>query len=150
MEIPLSLLTVQGYANIPIKAQKSGFPQTVYYDHAYANGLGSLTLWPVPDGSYSLQLALYYPTVINTFASLETAYAFPPGYARAIRFALAQELSVEYPRADGTHLQQIMSTANEAKANLKRANQRVVDLPLDPLVPGMRGGVYSIYSDGNY
>ncbi len=140
---------MQGYANIPIKALTSGFPQTVYYDHAYTNGLGNLTFWPVPDGTYTLQVALYYPTVIGTFASLETAYAFPPGYARALRYALAQELTIGYPKLDPWRAQSIAQGAAEAKANIKRANQLVIDLPLDPMMPGRNGGIYSIYSDTN-
>jgi len=144
LEIPLPVLTLAGFANIAIKALETPFPGGLYYDHAYSNGLGTITLWPVPDGSYSLNLVLYTPANLSQFASLSTAYAFPPGYARALRYGLAVELAPEYGKPADSFL---IQSAMEAKANVKRANLKLYDLPVDPGVLGRQRGVYNIFSD---
>lgn len=146
LEIPLRLATVDGFANEVMKAVTSPFPGVIYYDHAYVNGLGTITVWPVPTGTFSLQIALYTPATLIQFASLHTAYTFPPGYAKTLRYNLARDLAPEYGKAADPTL---VAVALDSLANIKRANSRLMDLQLDPSVLSGRGGVYNIFSDTN-
>lgn len=145
LEYPIRVLTVGEYAAIGIKALTSGFPGALYYDHAYSNGLGNISLWLVPDGTFALNLVLYTPATLSQFASLKTAYAFPPGYAKALRYNLAVDLAPEYGKPADS---QLLMAAAESKANIKRANTPLVDLPCDPLILGRSQSVYNIWSDG--
>lgn len=142
-EWPLAPLTPADYARVPIKAQTSPYPMSFYYTHAYSSGLGTVTLWPVPDGTTTLAMALYTPTVISQFASLATTYALPPAYAKALRYNLACDLWPEYPENPIPGF--VVQTARETKADLKRANMRPSDavLGIGGLF-GTRGGYYDI------
>lgn len=135
-EWPLAPLTVDAFARIPLKAQTSPFPTSFYYSHAYSSGLGTVTLWPVPDGSTSLQMALYTPTTISQFASLATTYALPPAYAKALRYNLAVDLWPEYPENPVPVF--VVQQAAKLLADLKRANMRLSDARLD--TAGLFGG----------
>lgn len=145
-EWPLTPLTVEMYARVPIKAQTSPFPTGFYYTHAYSSGLGTVTLWPVPDGTTTLSIALYTPTTISQFASLATTYALPPAYAKALRYNLAVDLWPEYP--ENPLPAHVAQQAAKLLADLKRVNYRPADAQLDgALLFGQHSGGYNIYTD---
>jgi hypothetical protein len=53
-------------------------------------------------------------------ADINDDLAFPPGYERALLYALAVDLAPEYPAV--TLSQSVIDTADEALADIKRAN----------------------------
>lgn len=145
-EFPLTVVTdATEWAAIRVKAITTPWPRVLYYDHAYSAGLGTVNVWPKPDGTQSLQAALYTPSVFSQFASLNTAYAFPSGYPKALRYNLAMELAPMYGVSPDPI---VVGLAQESKGNLKRANDRPKILQLDGSLPGLSQGAYDIRSGG--
>jgi hypothetical protein len=143
MEFPLSALTDAQYARLPWKAQTNAWPTSFYYDHAYGSGLGTITLWPVPDGTQTVSLVIYSQAVLSQYPSIATAYAYPAGYAKALRYNLALELAPEYERQPSPL---VMREAAMSKALIKRANVRITDLSLG-LAFGATRSPYNIFTD---
>src|SRR5262245_32066983 len=79
-ETPVNLLTLDRW-----RARQSG----VYVDGAYP--ASNVSIYPAPQGGE--QLVLYTWAPLTRFALLDTAYSFPEGYARALRWNLALELA---------------------------------------------------------
>ncbi|MEK9725816.1 MAG: hypothetical protein VW405_20355 [Rhodospirillaceae bacterium] len=125
-ESPLAKLTEDGWAGISMKAQTSDTPQAWYYNPTYPTG--TLDLWPVPTSS-TLQGVMYAPQAVSQFTDLTTAVSVPNGYERALVKNLAVELGPPYGRKLDAAL---AIQAQESKAVIKRANNRLSDLMLDP------------------
>ncbi len=143
VEVPVRILTDQEYARLTLKTLTSPLGLSIYYDQGWASGLGTIYPFPIPTVS-TTQLVLYCPTALTSMA-LATAYAFPPGYARLLRYGLASELAAEYGVPTP---QRVDERFAEALADVKRANSRMSELGM-PAGLGGRGGVYNIYSDSN-
>jgi hypothetical protein len=135
-------LTEAAYAAIPQKSLTSTRPQQWYYNPTFGTaGFGTLIPWPVPTASGLLGV-LYAPQPVAEVAITDTLH-LPPGYRRMLRDLLAVELAPEFGRQVDPVLQQ---SAIESKANVKRANIRLVDLLIDPALTTV-GPRYSILSD---
>jgi hypothetical protein len=80
VESPINLLTLDQWRN-----QQSG----VFIDSAFP--AANVSVSPVPAGGE--QLVLYTWAPLTRFALLDTAYACPEGYSRALRWNLALELA---------------------------------------------------------
>lgn len=134
-ESPLGKLTDDGWAAVSQKAQTSDTPQVWYYNPTYPTG--TLDLWPIPTSS-TLTGVMYAPTAVTQFTDLTTAVSVPPGYERA----LVKNLAVELAPAYGRKVDAVLAIqAQEAKAVIKRANNRLSDLSIDPaaLIGSMPG-----------
>jgi|TARA_R110001599_G_scaffold134722_1_gene312775 hypothetical protein len=140
------VLTEDGYAGIAQKGLTSVFPQVWYYNPTYdASGFGLLTPYPIPT-SITLEGVIYTHTPVSEFTALSDTVALPPGYRRFLRLGLAKEISSAF---DAGLTPDLQISANESKADVKRANMRLSDLSSG--IPGVIfGGVgphYNIYSD---
>lgn len=137
-EIQIQILTDAGWAAIATKDLTSTFPSRVYYDYGFnASGYGTVTVWPIPTTAPTL--VLYLPTAIATFADGTTPHLFPPGYERMLRYNLAVELAAEY----GKPLNPVVvALATSSKAEVKRANNRMDDLTVDPAL-SRRGTLFN-------
>jgi hypothetical protein len=144
-ETPLELFTDQRWQEIRQKTLQSGQPAGIWYDHGFTAGLGRIFPHPIPNTS-TTQLVLYAPgAAVGQFADLTTAYTFPPGYARMLRYNLAIELAPEFGRAIDPV---IAATAMSSMSAVKRANNRPRELKCGPEVLGRSGG-FDIRT-GNY
>jgi len=133
-EIPLTLLTDQSeWAAIRIKATTSPIPTKLYYESDYPNG--QIALWPAP--SASSQVALYTPVAITQFTSLSQTISLPPGYEKALRYALAVELAPEF--VTGALNPLLLAQADDAKAGLQRVNFTVSRLRCDGALTSLGG-----------
>ena len=65
---------------------------------------------------------------LSTLAALTTSLSLPPGYERALRYALALELAPEYGRQVS---EIVMAAAVESKAAIKRMNIAPAYLQVD-------------------
>ena len=128
-EVPIRVLTEDEYQSWSQKALTSSLSGAVYYDHNWSAGLGRVYPLPIPDVG-TTQLVLYTPTAITEFANQSTDYTFPPGYARAITYNLAGELTAYYPAA--TPPPNLATLAADSLADVKRANFRPDHLVFDP------------------
>jgi hypothetical protein len=94
------------------------------YNATFASGLGTFSLWPVPNVSTN-SFVLYRTQPIPTFVSLVATYDLPPGYEEAIVMNLAKRLATPY----GKTLDPITAElAITTVANLKRSNAEGDDL----------------------
>lgn len=125
MEIPMGILTKDEYQAVILKTLTSTFPLYIYAEGVYP--LDNLNVWPVPNTSIN-NLVLYSWKPLAQLTSPTTTLSLPPGYQRALRYALAVELSSEYgrPLADTT-----VALAIESKAVIKRMNYRPSFLQVD-------------------
>lgn len=145
-ELPIGpVLSDDEWSQVRIKSQASAFPMSIYYNYAYASGLGLISVWPVPNTAPTL--VVYTPKAsITEFAALATPYEVPPGYDRAITYNLAVEIASEFSKPVPDD---VMRIAMESKANIKRANIRMFKLGCDTgvLSRGDTGGVYNWRTD---
>ena len=142
-EIPLQSLTDAQYQLISVKGQTSTQPTQYYYQPT--DPLGEVWLWPNPTTGVN-GLALYTPYLTPQFSALSTYVVLPPGYARALEWNMALELSTP---AFGVPLDPLVDRmATTSLAQLKRSNYKPSDLSLDAaLQPSVPGGSYNILSD---
>ena len=139
------LLTEDAYAGIAQKALTSVYPQAMYYNPTFTSGLGLIYLWPIPT-STTLQGVIYTPVPVAEFAAISDTISLPPGYRRFLRTGLAKEIASAFDAPLTPDLQQ---AAMESKADIKRANVRLLDLSsgVAGLIFGGSGPHYNIYSD---
>lgn len=144
LERPFTILTDQAYANIAQKTLTGVYPQAAYYNPTFTGtGLATITLWPVPTSS-TLQGVLYAPAALSQIAALTTTLVLQPGY----RWFLQEQLAVALaPEFGVTPPPSLVASAMEAKANIKRANVRLVDQPTTIGALLGRGRPYNIYTD---
>lgn len=139
VEIPRGLLTDDGYEAIQIKDLTNTLWTNVYFNATYAGGWATVTLWPVPTTSQN-DCVLYRRDIIQGFATLDTAYDFPYGYAEMFQYNLDLRLA----RPNGVPLAAIgdlVQMAQQSLGIIKRANYTLTDLPTDPaLTRNIRGG----------
>lgn len=135
---PLSELA---YQLIPQKALTSALPQAWYYNPTLTTG--TLIPWPVPT-STTLLGVIYAPAPISEFALLSTTFSLPPGYRKFFRAQLRKEIAPAFERPITPQMER---DAVQTMMAVKRANNRVRDLLLDPLICGR--GVYDINGDVN-
>lgn len=139
LELPIPIYGAQQWQGIPTKQTTSTFPRYVYIEYTFP--LINLRYWPVPNEVHNA--ILYYWTPLQSFADLTTQFSFPPGYFKAMRYALAVDLAAEYGRSIPS---EIVMQAIQAKARIKATNERTPILSLDPALTG-RGGHYDWRSD---
>lgn len=132
--------TMIDYQQIVTKSTAGSYPSTIFYDNASMLGLGRIYLYPVPNTS-TADLKLYVPRPVAQFANLSTLYAFPPSWARAIRYNLAVELAAEYPSFPASDA--VQRIAMSSLAAIRRLNYQATVCSYE----GMAAGRYDIYSD---
>lgn len=112
---PLSLIDNQTWGDIPYKPAR-GLPQVLFADPGQSTW--SLNFYPTPDAAYVLNLSVRRLLAASA-VTLATTISLPPGYERAI----VDNLSVDIAPSFGRQVDPVlMKSANDAKANLKRAN----------------------------
>jgi hypothetical protein len=128
IEIPVGLLSDDAYQAIQVKNLMSVYPQQLYYNRTYTDGLGRITLWPVPDTAAN-SLRLYTKQAMLGFSSLTAQYSMPPGYDEAIEYNLAVRLARPY----GLNIPpEVQAFANESLGLILRGNYNPQDVGLDP------------------
>lgn len=130
---PLELWSRQEYNRVAVK-QNGGIPERFVYINEYP--LGTLIFYPTPTDSMSVSLST--DKLLSFPLTLTTVLAYPPGYERALRFALAINLADEY----GV---QVSAATNDiairSKADIKRANRVPVVSQFDPILRGPLFGI---------
>lgn len=144
LEMGLDPLTDQAYANIPQKTQTAPYPVAFYYNPTFTGaGYATITFYFVPTSS-TLQGVLYAPATLSQVASLNTTLLLQPGYKFMLQENLAAMMAPEW----GVPLpQELAMSARESKANIKRANIRLVEMATFEGNALAGRGIYNIYSD---
>jgi hypothetical protein len=149
-EIPIEVINLKDWA---LMAEKGGdiisgqtyenpFPIKLYYDYAWASGLGNITV--VPNPTTACTLVLYTPTPLSEFADLTTEYTFPPAYRRFLETNMTIEIADPYGRPTTPNMER---RAMDAKAQVKRANRRLTTVSIDPALRPRGAGGYNWKSD---
>jgi hypothetical protein len=115
LDISMSQLTFEQYADISVKNTASTFPFAYYDDGDYP--LRHVTFFPVPSGPAEVALWLREPLL--DLSNIDSAIAYPPGYERALRFNLAVELAAEFGK---TASEYVIAKANNSVMELQRLN----------------------------
>jgi hypothetical protein len=141
LELPLLVMTHQEeYAALTLKQQQASTLQVLYY--APSMPTGTLYGWPVVTQSW--EVVVYPWQVLGRFTALDDELLLPPGYERALRVGFALEAAASYGAQPSPMLGAVL---NEAKGNLKRVNQRIPVLGLDPALAGEGSrDPYAIYT----
>lgn len=92
LETPVSIASLNLWANISLKDTVVNTPDYVYYEPEYP--LGRLEFSCIPTAGDTLKLVTTKP--ITELPALTESVQFPPGYDKAIRLGLAIELAPEY------------------------------------------------------
>ena len=116
IDYPIAVLTQAQWNDIIQKSTESEIPEGVYYEPTFP--AGTMRFWPVPIEALTVTLAI--DMQLAAIADINDDLAFPPGYERALLYALAVDLAPEYPAV--TLSQSVIDTADEALADIKRAN----------------------------
>lgn len=109
-------LAVEDWNRIPDKTTR-GTPQAIHYDAAHPAGI--VHLWPAPASALSLTLSMNMR--FTALASTAEVISYPPGYAKALRYALAVELAPEFGVAPPAV---VVETARKTLGRIKAANRR--------------------------
>jgi hypothetical protein len=121
----------------------SALPGMLYNDGGHP--LSTLSLYPGPSEGWTLELFSWQ--ALTQFADLSTDYALPPGYARALKFALAVELAPDYDREPSAAL---LRQAVEAKAAIENHNIEDLTQQCDPALIGSHTSRQQYGWIGNY
>jgi hypothetical protein len=136
LDFPMRVVDRPTYNDIVLKSVTGPWPLVCMYDEG--SPTGNVYFWPL--GACTVNLMVMTP--IRQFASLSTVYTLTPGFERAFKFALMEEVAGIFGR-QLTPVQLLHS--RQAKRLLKRSNFSVPELacgndqPL-PNVYAIRGG----------
>lgn len=115
-----------------LKTQPAPWPLIAWYNPTVP--YGALSFYPNP--SAAAELHLFIDSQLTELASLTTAVTLPPGYARMLKWNLAQEICAEY----GYPLSEVIKkNAKDSLDAIKALNVIPAQLSsLDPVLLNMR------------
>lgn len=119
----------------------SNYPDTLFYDPQFP--LGIINVLPVPTIAYMMFWDSYLQ--LADLNSLTTAFAFPPGYKRAVVTNLSVCLKPYFKSAQIDPL--IILEAKERLGNVKRNNERSNVAVMDPELVARSQISYNPYTD---
>lgn len=102
---------------IVFKSLAHSTPTLYRYDAAHPTA--TLHLWPVP--SKALPIVLTMSMQFSRLASIAESISYPPGYAKALRYALAMDLAPEFSVAVSPDIRE---AARQIIGRVKAANRR--------------------------
>lgn len=140
VRVPLGIYTDDAYDGNQIPDQSNTQPTGLYYSPTYADGFGSIFLWPVPDAATN-DLELFLQKPLAQFADLTTEYDFPDGAEDAITYQLT--LRMQGPWGKRMDPEDVRLAA-EVLGVFKRSNAKMSDLQND--AAGIFSGQHTVYN----
>lgn len=125
--LEIDIINQDQWAALTVPTTQSNIPTKLYVNYTFP--YATLYFWPVP--LQANNLILWSWKQLAEFAALTTAVSLPPGYNKALRYNLAVELAPEFGR---TPSDLVITQAVDAKADIKRMNNRVTLMQADPAV----------------
>lgn len=137
-DFPMKAWTLAEYMGVAVKTIRSQIPERfVFINDA---PLASVILYPVP--SQAMPITFDVPRILTQVAGPATVMTLPPGYARALQYAVAEELGPQY----GSPID-LGGAARASLAYIKRANRQSPIAAFDStLLAGRTGPWGSFYS----
>lgn len=136
VDYPASEWSLEQYNAVGIKSQR----QPIVERWVFINDapLAQVILWPAP--SQATPITIDAPRLLTRVETVSDTLILPPGYVRALQYAVGDEMASEY----GSPID-VSAKARATKAIIKRANRTSRVVNFDPaLVPGGGAGA-SIY-----
>lgn len=129
IEVPRPVITDDAFQLIQIKTLPNSQFTVVYYNPTFP--FGTVFLWPMPNTTLN-QLVLYLQSAFGGFADLTTEYDYPElsGYTEALEYNLAVRLLSVYGKTRDM-ASDIVAQAQQSLGLIKRANNKLTDLPTD-------------------
>jgi len=144
VERELEVLTLQQWASERLP-DNSSIPSELYYEALFPTG----KIWfdVKPDAAYTL--ILYLEQMLSQVFSdgTTTELSLPPGYADALCHNLAIRLAPEYGKAAPV---EVINSAVEGKASIKRANRKPLFLNGDPQLQAGQGAGFTSILRGDF
>jgi hypothetical protein len=140
VETERALYDDEEYAAIAVKDLPGSVFVGASYNETYAGGLGTFSLWPVPNTSVN-SFVLYRLQPLIPFVSLIATYDLPTGYEETIVYNLMLRLAGPYGKTVNPEDKQI---AVQSLAIIKRSNMELRDLEIDPMLVHSGRGGYNI------
>lgn len=142
VRVPLGIYSTQAYFANQLPGMSNSQPTALFYNPTYADNLGSIYLWPVPDtATNDLELFLLKP--LAAFDDLTTEYDLPDGADDALVYQLAKRLAGPNGR---TMTPSDLQLAAESLGAFKRSNMQLSDLMNDATWAQSRRTLYNINS----
>lgn len=142
IDMPIAIANDAQWASIAVKSVQTTFPTVLYDNGNYP--LRTISIWPIPTGTQQLTLWLWQPLL--NFNDLDDEVVFPPGYERAIRYALAVELAPEFGK---TLADSVIAIATRAVGELKSMNSVPQYQSFDQSLQGKRQSYFN-WITGNF
>lgn len=128
--------SLEQYNSVGLKTQRQPYAQRwVFINDA---PLAQIILWPTP--SAAVPITIDMPRLLTQVATISTILTLPPGYVRALQYAVAEELAPEYGSAID-----VSARARAAKSLIKRANRTSRTMGFDPSLVQSGDASASIY-----
>ena len=124
VDFPVEIIDQIRYNNIKLKTQQQQLIKQLLYVNE--NPLGVITVWPVPSTSSALTLSC--GRILTQVPDLATQLAYPPGYAKALRYALAVDLAPEFGKEVSSS---VLGIAKTTKGAIKVANMTTPVMQFD-------------------
>ena len=134
LDYPLEVIGQAEYNAMPLKSLNGPWPQFVHYDAGSPTGI----VYFYPAGPGTINLVVQTP--VSSFATLATSVTLTPGYERAFRMTLSEDVADAYGRPLSA---KYVRSAAMARRAIKRVNFTVPQLTLGQ--PEIRG-FYRIYA----
>lgn len=139
---PMEDLSIERWQAIPNKTF-AGLPASFFYDPQLdASSRARLYLWPIPQSAYTI--ALYLWTQLSSAMTWAGTTLMPPGYARALAYNLAVEISSEFDR---TPTEVVYNIAVKSKAAIKAVNIPTLYANIDEALLPQGSAIYNIYTN---
>lgn len=126
---PLHIRDKDWWSNQRVQTIQTALPTDLYYRPDWP--LASLFFWPVPNFAYRVELEI--ETFLNGAATLDTVFAFPPGYELAITLTLAELLCPSFEKPPN---QMLVAAASQARRNVHGLNSAPPRINLDDFGTG--------------
>ena len=140
VSFPCVSMTQEQYNVITVKGQTQDWPERYLYVNAHP--LGLVTLWPTPSAVTPVTFSI--DRVLTQIASAGASISFPQGYAKAFKYALGVELAPLFGKKIANY-PEVMKTATESFANIKRANKKLRVMSYDSALLGANQTVSDYY-----
>lgn len=132
VEFPIAIWTQAEYDQVALKSQPGAIVTRLLYLNDFP--FGKVILWPVPNAVFPVTINA--TSVLTNATSISQSISYPPGYARALQYAVALELMAQYGGAIDVSV-----GARATYAKLKRANRTPAIARFDPTLLSGGGGV---------
>lgn len=146
LRLPIEVIDVDQWAAIQVPNIPAAIPLKLYYDFGYSasapTGLGTIYLWPGPQGTYSLELFQW--SALNSALSYADTLYMPPGYAKAIMYGLALDIMPLYPkRLTAEKEERIQRIADETWKWIESFNSPTPITQIDPALISKRNNNFN-------